>query len=382
MLRFLTAGESHGKGLIAILEGMVANLPLLPEDINSELKRRQRGYGRGERMKIEADEVEIISGVRGGKTTGSPIGMLIRNKDWENWKEVMKIEGECKGGERYIPRPGHADFPGYLKYNLSDIRDVMERASARNTASQVAVGAICKKFLNEFGIKIYSRVIQIGEIKDTSDYREVFKNYEKIESSDVRALYKEKEMKRVIDRAKESGDTVGGIFEIIITGLCPGLGSYIQWDKRLDGKLSFILMSIPGVKGVEVGAGFSAKSFYGSEFHDEFFIENGKVKRRSNNAGGIEGGITNGNDIWIKCMMKPISTLKKGLNSFDVRDKREVKSEYERSDVCAVVPASIIGENVSAFIIADAFLEKFGGDSLEETKRNYREYLRNIEKYF
>ena len=324
MLRFLTGGESHGKCLVGILEGMVSNLLIDEEDINKELKRRQKGYGRTERMKIEDDKVEILSGVRNGKTTGAPISLLIENKDWQNWKEFMDIKKRKEGRERYIPRPGHADLWGFLKYDYDDLRDVIERASARETAMRVAIGAICKKFLLEFNIKFYSRVKKIGKIEDETDIREIKKNYEKIENSPVRCFLKEREMMNEIDKVREKGDTVGGIFEILVEGVCPGLGSYVHWEKRIDAKISYILMSIPGVKGIEIGLGFSGCELLGSEFHDEIFY-NGRVYRKTNNSGGIEGGITNGNDIWVKCFFKPIPTIKKGLSSFDIRDFKEKK---------------------------------------------------------
>lgn len=381
MLKFLSGGESHGKCLIGILEGMVSNLSIDEEDINKELERRQKGYGRGERMEIEKDRVEILSGVRNGKTIGSPISLLIENKDWRNWKEFMDIKKIKEGKERYIPRPGHADLWGFLKYNYDDLRNVIERASARETAIRVAMGAICKKFLSEFDVKFYSRVKKIGRIEDEGDIEEIKRNYVKIENSPVRCLKKEKEMIKEIDKAREKGDTIGGIFEVIIEGVCPGLGSYVQWEKRLDAKISYILMSIPGVKGVEIGLGFSGCELSGSEFHDEIFYKE-KVYRKTNNSGGIEGGITNGNDIWIKCFFKPVPTIKKGLSSFDIRNFKEKKYEYERSDTCAVVPASIIAENLLAFIIADEYIEKFGGDCLDDLKENYKNYIKRIKKFW
>lgn len=381
MLRFLTSGESHGRCLIGILEGMVSNLKIDVEDINKELERRQKGYGRGERMKIEKDKVEILSGIRNGKTTGAPITLMIENKDWENWKEYMDLKEIKKGKERYVPRPGHADIWGFLKYNLDDLRDVIERASARETAMRVAIGAICKKFLSQFNVKFYSRVKRIGKIEDEGNLEEIKKNYEKVENSIVRCFKKEKEMVEEIDRVKEKGDTVGGIFEVIVEGICPGIGSYVHWEKRIDAKISYILMSIPGVKGVEIGIGFKGCEIYGSNFHDEIFYK-GKIYRKTNNCGGIEGGITNGNDIWVKAFMKPVPTLKKGLASFDIRNFEEKKYEYERSDTCAVVPASIIGENLLAFLFASEYIEKFGGDSLEDLMSNYENYLKRIRKYW
>ncbi|MCM8806487.1 MAG: chorismate synthase [Candidatus Omnitrophica bacterium] len=381
MLKFLTAGESHGKCLIGILEGMVSNMPLTEEDINKELERRQKGYGRSERMKMEKDRAEILSGVRNGKTTGAPITILIENKDWENWKDFMNIEKVKKGKERYIPRPGHADLSGFLKYNFEDLRNVIERASARETAIRVAIGAICKKLLNEFGVKIYSRVKRIGSVEDEGNINDIKENYEKIETSLTRCLKKEKEMMEEIDRVSKNGDTIGGIFEIIVEGVCPGLGSYVHWEKRLDAKIAYILISIPGVKGVEIGLGFEGVNLSGSQFHDEIFYKN-KIQWKTNNSGGIEGGMTNGNDIWIKCFMKPIPTLKRGLSSIDIRNLEEKKYEYERSDICAVIPASIIGENLLAFILASEYIEKFGGDCLEDLKNNYKNYIQRIKKFW
>lgn len=381
MLKFLTAGESHGKCLIGILEGMVSNMPLTEEDINKELERRQKGYGRSERMKMEKDRAEILSGVRNGKTTGAPITILIENKDWENWKDFMNIEKVKKGKERYIPRPGHADLSGFLKYNFEDLRNVIERASARETAIRVAIGAICKKLLNEFGVKIYSRVKRIGSVEDEGNINDIKENYEKIETSLTRCLKKEKEMMEEIDRVSKNGDTIGGIFEIIVEGVCPGLGSYVHWEKRLDAKIAYILISIPGVKGVEIGLGFEGVTLSGSQFHDEIFYKN-KIQWKTNNSGGIEGGMTNGNDIWIKCFMKPIPTLKRGLSSIDIRNLEEKKYEYERSDICAVIPASIIGENLLAFILASEYIEKFGGDCLEDLKNNYKNYIQRIKKFW
>jgi chorismate synthase len=383
MLRFLTAGESHGKSLILVLEGMVAGMPLTADDINTELARRQKGYGRGKRMSIEKDRAEIISGIRAGKTTGGPIGIMIKNKDWENWKEIMDVEKEFSGGERFVPRPGHADLAGVIKYGFSDIRNVIERSSARETAARVSIGAICRKLLSVFGINFYSRVIQIGKIADDSQWSENRDSYKKIENSPVRNIKKEKEMEEVIDTAKKKGESTGGIFEITVEGVCPGLGSYVHWDRRLDAGISFVLTSIPGIKGVEIGKGFEGAGSPGSDFHDEIYYEKGKgVYRNTNNAGGIEGGITNGSDIWVKCIMKPIPTLKKPLKSFNINTMKTEKTFYERSDICAVIPAAVVGENFIAYPIANAFMAKFGGDSLQELKNNYKNYIVSIKKFW
>jgi chorismate synthase len=384
MLRFLSAGESHGRCLVGILEGMVSNLRLSEDDINRELERRQRGYGRGGRMQIEKDTVRLLSGVRGGITTGAPLCMMIKNADHDNWRSVMDITPEASGGERRMPRPGHADLPGIMKYGFEDIRNVIERSSARETAVRVAAGAVCKKFLAEFGINFYSRVVQIGKAADTLCYCDISPyDRKKIEQSDVRSAAMETEMKKEIDNAIETGESLGGIFELTVEGACPGIGSYVQWDRRLDARIAGLLMSIPGIKGVEIGAGFGAISLPGSSFHDQILPSGKKgFSRKTNNAGGIEGGMTNGETIWIKCAMKPIPTLRHPLMSFDIKTLAPGESYYERSDTCAVVPASIVGENFLSLAIAESFLEKFGGDSLGETLQNYRNYSGSISRYW
>lgn len=381
MLRYLTAGESHGRGLITILDGIPAGLSLLDEDINQELFRRQQGYGRGERMKIEKDQVKILSGVRRGETLGSPIALWIRNRDWENWKKIMnsKPPSERKTTDFLIaPRPGHADLVGVIKYAREDIRDVLERASARETAIRVAVGAVCRKLLKEFKIKIYSRVIQIGPIRDNSHPGEIIRHYKKIEKSSLRCSGEEAEKKMVllIDQAKEQGDTLGGVFEVLVTGLPLGLGSYVQWDLKLDANLTRALMSIQAIIGVEIGSGFSLIGKWGSQAQDEIFYDNSRQSfyRRTNHAGGIEGGMTNGEPVIMRAAMKPLSTLRKPLSSIDIRRKTQVRASRERSDVCAVPAASVIGEAVVAFEIAKVMEDKFAGDSLAEMKRNYLSY--------
>lgn len=391
-LRFLTAGESHGKGLIGIFEGIPAGLPLSSEDINKELKRRQMGYGRGGRMKIESDHAEIISGVRWGKTIGSPISLLIENKDWKNWQEGMSSESKYEGSISPVtrPRPGHADLAGALKYGHRDIRNILERSSARETAMRVAIGAVAKKFLSEFGINIGSYVIQIGNVKSQrsevrsqkSDYEKLF---QKAETSPVRCPDEDisKKMMELIDIASKNGDTIGGIFEVFVTGAPTGLGSHIQWDKRLDGRLAQALIGIQAIKGVEIGTGFEMAERFGSEVMDEIFYQKSDSEffRETNHAGGIEGGMTNGMPIVIRAAMKPIPTLRKPLKSVDIITKESFEAAYERSDTCAVPAAAVIGEAMTALIIADAFLEKFGGDSIEETKRNfeaYTEYLKGF----
>lgn len=383
MLRYLTAGESHGKGLVAILEGLPAGLKLSSEDIDQELRRRQAGYGRGKRMEIEKDKVEIISGVRMGRTLGSPIALLIKNLDWENWRQVMMVEDRKAISQNVSPltrpRPGHADLAGALKYNFDDLRNVLERASARETAVRVAVGAICRRLLSEFEIRIYSRVIQIGGIKDVHQWQPTEASYQMIEDSPLRCLNKRAETKMIalIDSAKEKGDTLGGVFEVIILNLPVGLGSYVQWDLKLDARLAYALMSIQAIVGVEIGLGFTAAEKFGSQVQDEIFHKQSENRffRRSNNAGGIEGGMSNGEPIILRAAMKPISSLAQPLSSIDIVSKKLVKAMKERADVCALPAASVIGEAVAAFEIAKAMQEKFGGDSLEETKRNYSGYL-------
>ncbi len=369
MLRYLTAGESHGKGLLAIIEGIPSNLSLSKEDIDKELKRRQRGYGRGGRMKIEKDKAEVLSGVRFGKTLGGPIGLLIENKDWGKWKDVLTS-----------PRPGHADLAGEIKYNFDDLRNVLERASARETATRVAVGAICKKFLKEFNIDFYSRVIQIGPIADKRKWHPE-KDFSSIEKSPLRCLKKgvEKRMKLLIDKAKKEGDSLGGIFEVVALNLPIGLGSYIQSDLRLDGRLAQALMSVPGIKGVEIGSGFASASKFGSDVQDEIFYQKEKkFYRKTNRAGGLEGGMTNGEPLILRAAMKPISTLRKPLHSVDLISKKSTLASKERADVCAVPAAAVIGEAVVTFEIAKVFREKFGGDSLKEIKRNYESYQKYV----
>ena len=388
MLRYLTAGESHGKGLVAILEGLPAGLKLSSEDIDRELRRRQAGYGRGKRMKIEKDKVEIISGVRMGRTLGSPIALLIKNLDWENWRQVMMVEDRKVISQNIPPlthpRPGHADLAGAIKYNFDDLRNVLERASARETAVRVAIGAICRRFLSEFEIRIYSRVIQIGSIKDVNQWQPIKASYQIIEDSPLRCLNKRAEAKMIalIDSAKEKGDTLGGVFEVVILNLPVGLGSYVQWDLKLDARLAYALMSIQAIMGVEVGSGFMAAEKFGSQVQDEIFYQKSEHRffRRSNNAGGIEGGMSNGEPIILRAAMKPISTLAQPLSSIDIVSKKPVKAMKERADVCALPAASVIGEAVAAFEIARAMREKFGGDSLAETKRNYSGYLDYLRK--
>lgn len=386
MLRFLTAGESHGQLLMGIIEGVPAGLYLTGDDINPELARRQIGYGRGGRMKIEKDTVEITCGVRWGKTLGTPVGLLIKNRDWVNWSEKMSPDpssSDCIPPETK-PRPGHADLQGIIKYSHNDTRNVLERASARETAMRVALGAVAKKFLGVFDINIYSHVVELGGIKIKEKGISPEAIMEEAEKSELRCIDKkaEKEMRAHIDDAKKKGDTLGGVFEVIITNVPTGLGSYSQWDKRMNARLAFALMSIQAIKGVEVGMGFEAAKRFGSEVHDAIYYDQEKsgFYRKTNRAGGIEGGITNGEDIILRAAMKPIATLYSPLESVDVKTKEPFKASIERSDICAVPAASVVGEAMAAIEMANAILEKFGGDSVEETKRNHQAYMEYVKK--
>lgn len=355
--RFLTSGESHGMCLNAIIEGVPSNLDIDFDFINEELKRRQQGYGRGGRMQIEADTVQFKSGVRFGRTTGAPICLEIENKDWENWLITMSVlpidssDEEIKKAleEKNITkiRPGHADFAGAIKYNHTDIRNVLERSSARETATRVAVGAIAKLFLKEFGISCSSKVLQIGNAFDESS------------------------MKKEIDEAKEKGVTLGGKIEVSFKNLPIGLGSFVNWDKRIDGKLAQAMMSIPAIKAVEIGAGVKSASLNGAQMHDEIFWENNKYVRNTNNAGGIEGGMTNGEDVVLTLTMKPIPTMKTPLKSVDIITKEQIDAHFERSDTCAVEACAVVAEAMGAIILIDAFLDKYGCDSLDEIKKNF-----------
>ncbi len=394
-LRFLTSGESHGRALIGIIEGVPSGLSLCSDDIDRELRRRQGGYGRGGRMKIETDRAQIISGVRRGKTIGSPISLLIENRDWENWREVMSPEPD---GQRRAtkdkrlqpvtrPRPGHADLAGALKFDHQDIRNILERSSARETAMRVGIGAVAKKFLSDFGIMIGSHVVQIGTHKApllSMDMRDFIKILKEAEHSPVRCADENasKKMKRLIDRAISEGDSLGGVFEVFVTGVPVGLGSHIQWDQRLDGVLAQAIASIQAIKGVEIGAGFKMAGDFGSHVMDEIYYDRakarsgaGKFYRRTNNAGGIEGGISNGMPIVIRAAMKPIPTLRRPLMSVDTGTKKPFEAAYERSDVCAVPAAAVVAEAMTALVLADAFLRKFGGDSQKEVMRNYKSFV-------
>lgn len=374
MLRYLTAGESHGRCLTAILEGMPAGLKIDEKFIDRELKRRMAGYGRSDRMKIESDSVQILAGLRSGVTIGSPISFLIDNKD----SSIDKLPSLSS------PRPGHADLAGAIKYNQTDLRNILERSSARETASRVGVGAFCKILLAEFEIEIISHTVLIGGVDAHAKALGFADISQAAPKSSVRCADKAaaKLMCEEIDKAIDSGDTLGGIFEIIAKNVPVGLGSYVQWDRRLDGRLAMALMSIQGIKGVEIGPGFASAGKRGSKYHDEIIYSKAKgFARKTNNAGGIEGGISNGEDIVIHAAMKPISTLKKPLSSVDIRTKKPSKAEAERADVCAVPSAGVVGEAVVAFEIANAFCEKFGGDSMSEMKRNFKGYAEQVRKF-
>lgn len=393
MIRVLTAGESHGKALTTIVEGFPANISLNKSFIDLHLKRRQMGYGRGGRMKIESDEVEILSGIRGDKTLGSPISFLIRNNDWENWTDVMDVEKPYKGQSKIsIPRPGHADLVGVSKYNFDDIRNSIERSSARETAARVAAGSVARRFLEIFGIKVGSFVESIGGVYPNNNFaNELFQNKirkdfnawnlaKKADESDVRVLDKNHE-KRIINKikvAKKKGDTLGGTFIATATGVPVGLGSFVHYDRRLDAAIASAIMSINAVKGVEIGPGFEEAEFYGSKVHDEIIKVGNNFKRKTNRAGGIEGGISTGLPIVVRAAMKPIATLMSPIESVDLSTMRKVDARRERSDFVAVPACAVIAESMLAWVIAEHFVEKFGGDSIEEIKDNYNSYTKKL----
>jgi chorismate synthase len=385
MLRFLTAGESHGQALVMTLDGMPAGLQVDIDALNAQLRRRQGGYGRGRRMQIESDRVEILGGVRHGRTTGAPIAVLIRNRDWANWQQTMHVEPQMPDGATGIrraevtrPRPGHADLAGVIKYGHDDIRDVLERASARETAARVAAGSLARQLLARFGIRIASHVTAIGDVILPADRVVSFAEAEaQPDDAPLRCVDAalQQRMMAAIDAAREAGDTLGGAFEVLATGVPPGLGSYVQWDRKLDGRLAQALMCIHAIKAVGIGIGPEAATRPGSRVHDEILpprAGDGRPLRPSNHAGGLEGGVTNGEDIRVTAFMKPIATLMKPLRSVDLTTMREAPAAIERSDVCAVPAAAVVGEAMVAFVLADAFLEKFGGDSIEEIARHYQ----------
>jgi chorismate synthase len=364
MLRYLTAGESHGKALIAILEGMPAGFKLDTGIINNQLRRRQAGYGRGARMKIENDSVEILSGLRKGLTIASPIAISIKNKDF---KINTLPPVNC-------PRPGHADLAGMLKYNTADARDILERASARETAARTAIGAICRIFLKEFDVDVFSHTRYIGDVESDTKSLSLKQVKEKSSRSCLNCADKASEilMKNKINQAKKTGDTLGGGFEVICTGIMPGLGSHVHYDRKIDARLALELVSIQAIKGVEFGLGFSGAQLPGSQFHDEIILKGKIITRKTNNAGGIEGGITNGEPLRISCAMKPIATLMNPLSSVNIATGKTKKASTERSDICALPAASIVAENITCFVLTQAILEKFGGDSINEIRKRIR----------
>lgn len=380
MLRFLDAGETHGKCLTAIIEGLPSGLSVSEERINALLALRQRGYGRGGRMKIETDTVEILSGVRGGVTLGSPVTLLVRNRDFENWSHIMGTAQSTEERGVYVPRPGHADLTGALKYAHRDMRNVLERASARETAIRTAVGGVCEALLEALGIHLISHVLSIGSVCDPTDWN--VENFEeKVTSSEVRmcSAQAQQAAMSLIDDAKAAGESLGGVVEVIATGLPPGLGSSVHFDRKLDAALAGALMSIQAIKGVEVGLGFASASIPGSHVHDPICAS---YTRPTNHAGGIEGGMSNGQPIVLRAAMKPIPTLYSPLESVDTRTGECVKATVERSDICAVPACSIVCQAVVAFELAKAVLEKFGSDSMDELLRNYRSYLNAIQNFF
>jgi chorismate synthase len=390
MLRFLTAGESHGKALVAVLEGMPAGLAVDLGKVASELRRRQGGYGRGRRMAIESDRAEVLSGIRHGRTTGGPIALLIPNKDWENWQRTMHVEPseppDAAGADRPAvtrPRPGHADLAGVVKYGHDDVRNVLERASARETAARVAVGALARQLLAVVGTDIVSHVFAIGSVSIPDPLAVTYDEILALGDSPLHCVDPalEQQMIAAIDQAREAGDTIGGSFEVIAHSVPPGLGSYVQWDRKLDGRLAQAIMSIPAIKAVGIGRGPSAATLPGSRLHDEILPRTGSpradgvdVTRPTNNAGGLEGGVTNGEDVRVSGHMKPIATLMKPLRSVDLATMTESPAAVERSDVCAVPAAAVVAEAMVAFVLADALTEKFGSDSVDEIQTNWRAF--------
>ncbi len=386
MLRYLSSGESHGPELTVIVEGFPSNLKVSREAIDGALRRRQMGYGRGYRQKIETDTVEITSGLRFGTTLGSPITIHVVNRDFAHWTDRMSVwDEEPENNKRVVrPRPGHADLAGAIKYDHEDVRNVLERASARNTATIVAAGALAKQLLEHFGMRVHAHVVEIGgeSVADEKLPRDWDAWVAATEASDVRTADEEAStrMKKKIDEAKEAGDTVGGVFEVVVVGCPVGLGSYVHPDRKLDGRLAGALMSIQAIKGVEIGLGFETARRFGSQVHDPIHYEEGRYTRPSNGAGGLEGGVTNGQPIVVRAAMKPISTLYNPLESVNMETKASEKATVERSDYCAVPAASVVGEHAVAWVIADALLEKFGGDSIEQIAERLQAYQERVAK--
>jgi chorismate synthase len=390
MLRFETAGESHGECLVATLTGLPAGVPVDLETVNRELWRRQQGFGRGGRMKIETDQAEIVAGVRHSKTIGSPIAIIIRNADWKNWTEALPVEdaagGEDKKKPLTRPRPGHADLAGAIKYNFHDARYILERASARETAARVAVGALAKALLGEFGISVLSHVVAVGPV--WLDRAVLWDEIVALSRRDQVLLgcvdeAAELRMKEVVDEAYRTGDTVGGVFEVVAHKVPPGLGSHIAWDTRLDGRLAQAIVSMQAVKGVEIGLASDGAAAFGSKVQDTIHYDKDahRFTRGANRAGGLEGGITNGQDVLVRGLLKPISTLRRPLESVDLTTREPALAAYERSDICVVPAAGVIGEAMVAIVLAEAFLEKFGGDSITETRRNFEGYIEQVRNF-
>lgn len=378
-MRYLSGGESHGPCLMAIIEGLPAGLKIDPAEINRQLARRQQGFGRGARMAIEQDQVEVLSGLRFNKTIGSPLSLQIRNRDWQNWQDIMAPEGDAPAGleKLTLPRPGHADLAAGLKYNYDDLRLALERASARETAIRVAVGTVGRIMLEYFGLQFFSHVIRIGRVTAEIDPLELTRNYQQVEESLVRCADEavSEKMISAIGEAGERGDSLGGIIELLVIGIPPGLGSHVHWDLRLDGRLAGAIMAIPAIKGVEIGLGFASAELPGSAVHDPIVNQGNGIERPANRAGGLEGGITNGQPLIIRAAMKPIPTLKEALPSVDWLTGEVSEAAVERSDLCAVPAAAVVMEAVAAWILAVAFREKFAGDSMEEVDAAYRYYL-------
>ena len=388
MLRFLTAGESHGPELVAVVEGYPAGFDIDLAKVNHDLARRQKGYGRGGRMAIERDEVRVVSGVRFGRSMGSPITLIVENHDFKNWVKRMSVDPADRGAAEPVtrPRPGHADLAGVLKYNLDDVRDVLERASARETTMRVAVGAFAKLLLEPFGITTLGYVASIGSTEARTPIDMSIEDLARVtEASQVRVADPDAESAIIaeIDECKKTGDTLGGVVEVVATGLPVGLGSHVQWDRKLDGRLAHVLLSLQAVKGVELGLGFRAAAMRGSALHDEIAYDAGARRfiRNSNNSGGTEGGMTTGEPLRVRVAFKPLSTLMRPLRSADIRTKAESVGNTERSDVCAIPAAAVIAEAVVAFELANAFVEKFGGDSRTEIARNYQGYLEQVRNF-
>ncbi len=390
MLHFYTAGESHGQALLAFVSGLPAGMPVDLEFIQHELHRRQLGYGRGGRQKIEKDRADIFAGVRHGQTIGAPIALRIENRDWANWEKILPVEAstapETESRKLTAPRPGHADLAGSQKFNFHDARYVLERASARETAARVAAGAIAKQLLREFGMEVASHTIQVGHVRleRPATWKEIQAVCGNLDSP-LRCVDSETEekMKAEVDTALKTGDTVGGVFEIVVHHVPVGLGSHAQWDEKLDGRLAQALMSVQAVKAVEIGSGILAAGSYGSQVQDEISYDKvaHKFRRGTNRAGGLEGGITNGEDLVVRGFLKPISTLRKALGTADMVTKQPVQAAYERSDWCVVPAGGVAGESMVALVLADAFLQKFGGDSLAEMRRNFESYGRQIDEF-